>query len=244
MYDNTIEVVESKNWKLEIHPDDSPESPREWDNLGTMVCWHSRYGLGDNHDYKEPDDFLDAMTDEEANERWWDREYRKRGIQGLNSNPYFEAYNELVKDFRQFKIDKLDKKLIILPLYLFDHSGITISTSNRDFKAFDSAGWDWGQVGFIYTEKAEVLKEYGWRKWTKARVEKIENHLRSEVEVYDQYLQGDIYGFVLTKRLPCGHWDEEDYNSCWGFYGSNWKTNGMREHLDKEAITELLETEN
>ena len=32
---------------LEIHVDDSCESPREWDNLGTMACFHPDYILGD-----------------------------------------------------------------------------------------------------------------------------------------------------------------------------------------------------
>src|SRR6187402_3409459 len=43
---------------LEIISDDDPMSPREWDNIGTMVCFHKRYTLGDKHDYKEPQDFL------------------------------------------------------------------------------------------------------------------------------------------------------------------------------------------
>ena len=35
---------------FEIVHDDIPESPREWDNVGTMVCFHKRYNLGDKHD--------------------------------------------------------------------------------------------------------------------------------------------------------------------------------------------------
>jgi hypothetical protein len=33
--------------KLELHHDESPESPREWDNMGTMAFFHQRYDLGD-----------------------------------------------------------------------------------------------------------------------------------------------------------------------------------------------------
>ena len=42
-----IEVWKKKDEVLEIHLDDNPESPREWDNLGIMLCGHRRYELGD-----------------------------------------------------------------------------------------------------------------------------------------------------------------------------------------------------
>ncbi len=32
---------------INIHHDENPASPREWESCGTMVCWHSRYNLGD-----------------------------------------------------------------------------------------------------------------------------------------------------------------------------------------------------
>ena len=42
-----------------IAKDSDPLNPREsYDNFGKMFCWHSRYNLGDEHDFKEPEDFL------------------------------------------------------------------------------------------------------------------------------------------------------------------------------------------
>lgn len=38
--------------------DDSPESPREWDNVGTMVCWHRHYKLGDEQPKEDATDYL------------------------------------------------------------------------------------------------------------------------------------------------------------------------------------------
>jgi len=49
-----MEAVETKRigkYEIEIIPDSDPESPREWDNLGTMICQHRRYYLGDKHNY-------------------------------------------------------------------------------------------------------------------------------------------------------------------------------------------------
>jgi hypothetical protein len=33
---------------------DEVDSPRDWDNLGTMACWHRRYNLGDEQPRLEP----------------------------------------------------------------------------------------------------------------------------------------------------------------------------------------------
>jgi len=39
---------------LQVMCDDDPLNPREdYDNFGHMVCWHSRYNLGDSHDYED-----------------------------------------------------------------------------------------------------------------------------------------------------------------------------------------------
>ena len=47
------------------------------------------------------------------------------------------------------------KAVVILPLYLYDHSGISIHT----FKHGQHYSWDGGQVGFIYTTKEKMKKE-------------------------------------------------------------------------------------
>jgi len=40
------------NKVLTIEQDEYSESPREWDNLGIMVCKHKNYNLGDSVDYE------------------------------------------------------------------------------------------------------------------------------------------------------------------------------------------------
>ena len=46
--ENTISKAKDKNITLRIVQDIDPQNPRtEWDNLGKMFCWHSRYDLGD-----------------------------------------------------------------------------------------------------------------------------------------------------------------------------------------------------
>lgn len=210
-------------YTIKIHTDDNPESPREWDNVGTMVCFHRRHNLGDKHDYKSPSGFfIDLM-----------RECPPEGliqiVYALDAPNEFLSLNKIddLEDFAKCSTDELrdylepeigssDRKLhetiaheypgVVLPLYLYDHSGITMNTSGF------SCPWDSGQVGWIYVSYEKALKEYGdFDKYANER-ECIEKHLKGEVKVYDDYLTGNVYGYTVL--------DEDDYiiDSCWGFY--------------------------
>jgi hypothetical protein len=176
--------------KLEIHQDDTAESPREWDNNGVMVCFHRRYNLGEKHEHSSAQDFLD-----------WRKE------QG-------------------------DKIIAILPLYLYDHSGLSISTGEF------SCPWDSGQVGWIYASRESL--ESGGHNVDEIDVQKVEEWLRGEVKTYDQFLRGDVYGFIV-REAPCEKCGGEGKSgdSCWGFYGDDPTENGMSDHLapeDREAL--------
>jgi len=74
---------------------------------------------------------------------------------------------------------------VILPLYMYDHSGLTIRTYPFD------CPWDSGQIGYIYGSEARA-SEFGISK------EKIQEVLEEEVEMYDQYLQVYAYSFINT----------------------------------------------
>ena len=55
--------------------------------------------------------------------------------------------------------------------------------------------------------------------------------MKSEVQIYDQYLRGDVYGYNLYQAdPPIGEEDEpewEEIDSCWGFYGTDIIENGI-----------------
>jgi len=157
--------------KLRIIQDSTPQSPRDWDNLGTIVYWHRNYKLGDE---------------------------------------YVDPYDEVNIDF---------DKTVYLPVYLYDHSGLTINTTGF------SCPWDSGQVGYIYVDKTKLQKEYGWKRVSQSREKMIEEYLRGEIETFDQFLRGDIYGYILEDE------DGNEVDSCWGFFGSDPTENGMAEHL-------------
>jgi hypothetical protein len=172
--------------RLKVLHDSSADSPREWDNLGTMVCFHNRYDLGDNHNYNSDD---------------------------------YNNWEEMKK-----AIQKEENTAVILPLYLYDHSGISISTG-----AF-SCRWDSGQIGFIFVSKEKALQEFGGKIVTAKLKEKLERILNGEVETYDQYVRGEVYGFQIVDE------DDNHIDSCYGFYGTDFATNGMLDYIDHTLL--------
>jgi len=56
---------------------------------------------------------------------------------------------------------------VVLPVYLYDHSGISIQT-----KPF-SCRWDSGQIGFIYISREQVRNLYSRKRITKALLAQV-----------------------------------------------------------------------
>lgn len=118
-------------------------------------------------------------------------------------------------------------KGIILPLYLYDHGGITISVS----------GGCGGQVGYIYISDEKIRKEFSVKRISKALRERVTSYLTGEVETYDQYLTGDVYWFSIENL------EGEIIESCGGFYGQDYisqEINGLLKEYRKEAAKAKL----
>jgi len=113
---------------------------------------------------------------------------------------------------------KEKKAFIIMPLHLYDHSGISMKTFSHGVHA----NWDCGQVGFIYVTKEDIKKEYNIKTISKKLKEKVIDRLKLNVEYYSQYLEGNCYGFKILKENKCEaceHEDFEEIDSCWGYIG-------------------------
>ena len=250
-YESPFTMVDSEGVKytLKVEEDDRPEDPRECDNICTMVCWHRHYKLGDNHDYDGIEDFFQSLCKE---------------VLG-------KGYDETAEMYWQdmFKMLRESDLILIKPINMYDHSGITVSTSNG-YPYNDR--WDAGCVGFIYVTKKTIFKEgcclaekdengnyilvehkhegmpstYSHKfipttddNWKQV----ADEHIESEMEVYDQYLRGDVYGYTLTKHVVeqeicphCGkvideYEEDEEVDSCWGFFGDVLEENGILDNM-------------
>jgi hypothetical protein len=63
-----------------------------------------------------------------------------------------------------------------------------------------------------------MLLEYGGKIVTKKLKDRVTEYLKNEVETYDQFLTGDVYGYRVFK---VENGEEEELDSCWGFYGED-----------------------
>ena len=136
----------------------------------------------------------------------------------------YSGWNEMKAD-----IIRKNPGCVILPLYLYDHSGITMNTTGF------SCQWDSGQVGFIFASAEKIRECFMVKRITKKVRERAIASLVSEVKIYDHYLTGEVYHF----RIEGG---EHNGESCGGFYGSDPFKNGMSYYIPKELHDLLTET--
>lgn len=174
----TVHTETFQDHTIKIVHDPDPESPRDYDNLGTMSCWHRRYRLGDTHDHDDRRDLLIELAEVVPDT-------------DLSMNDLFA---------------RVEKTAVILPIYLYDHSGITMNTSGFH------CPWDSGQVGYIYVALADIRNEYSVQRVSARLREQVIKQLVQEVATYDDYITGNCYGFVVEM-------DDEEISSCWGFLG-------------------------
>lgn len=148
-----------------------------------------------------------------------------------NHGVYLDDCNSW-EDVKQAIIDQRNP-IVILPLYLYDHSGITMNTTGF------SCHWDSGQVGFIFVDEAKA-KMMGWTKEYiktltngdnerfkgKTREEILTNFMLSNVETYDNYISGQVYEFEITDK----NGEEIEDGSCGGFFGYDHEKSGLLSH--------------
>lgn len=253
-------VVEPKlTYKIEMDRD-QPPSPREWDNVGVMFCKHGRYALGDE-DADNPIisyGFVDlggyklgfesnGSGDDDAPKdmllyyevlgllKEWADELRDERNQAYDEGDADEVQlgDELALTLDAIRwLDSIpysnesverDDIAICLPLYLYDHSGITISHGKF------SCPWDSGQVGWHYITKAKLEDEFDG---DEAKAMKC---LEAELKTYDDYLQGNVWGYVIENE------EGDDVDSCWGFYGDELEATGILGCVAAEHVEGLKE---
>ena len=181
--------------------DDMPNDPRNFEKDTKMICFHPRSKLGDENKFRDIEDFWESLLEKFA------PGYTLREGEEISTN-----------EIKQLLLPHIE----ILPLWLYDHSGISMSCGTRSYPYNDP--WDSGQVGYIYIEKAKVFSMYPnatEENW----ITLADQLMISEVKVYDQYLTGDCWGYEIFDE------DFEEVDGCYGFYGNDFYRNGMSDYL-------------
>ena len=293
LYDNdTLKwAYDGKHYCLHIQRDDFAESPRDWDNLAVMACWHRSYRLGDKIDENSPelfwvhlvrqyvptDEIVSAAKDGKLAGIRVEAHKKGRKLLDVYETYYLDTvlgkseasesleYEGIPEDalFSYIEDDLtiahcmtlLEPYAEWMPLWLYDHGGISMSCGRRTYPYSDR--WDSGQVGWIVTFKKKIMEEtveilkddggepipeehlhpdgsvtYGLKTrplteetWRARAIEIME----AEVDTYDQFLTGEVYGYTLYEA---DSFDDDDVDwgeidSCWGFYGDNLLENGI-----------------
>lgn len=261
-------------------------------NASEMVCFHSRYSLGDNHDYSSPENFLVSIIEEHLSDSqkeillkpYFEKHYPNIRVEVDKENESFDinydyrsydnrivdcnykSYN--ISDLEDFEIEEeiedakhemlLDfinneientmgvsellevvqsiESIVLLPLYLYDHSGITMNTTGF------SCSWDSGQVGWIYNSIEAYKKETGNDHYTK---EKIKEDFTSQVEMYDKYIRGTMLWYIVEKENKCdccGNVEYEELDSCGGFFDSESLIGYVLENIEEKHKDEVRKT--
>lgn len=176
--------------------------------------------------YLAQDDFLDQGPEEWSDDNLflvnYHRDFEVHRDKIITKNDLANWYRE---DFDDYKEDQMDEKEIgkfplaekyhIYPLSCYVHSGVLLSLRTGNWNPFDQQGWDTSHVGAVLVSKEEWPDE---KKAIKAA--------EGLVEMWNQYLSGDVYGIVRE------NYDRDkkqvDMDSCWGFYGHKYALEALQ----------------
>lgn len=166
----TIRKEQYRGYTITLAYDEYPTNPREWGNVATFVCRHRRYDFGDRQD-------IDACIDELV------RKY-------VDLSAYDDGYIDDLTNEEKLDLVGETNEVLVIPISIYDHSGVAISLG-------EMRGWDCGVIGFAYMERATAIKAGApkdtWKEWAERR-------MGAEMETYNQYVQGEVYMYIVTDR--------------------------------------------
>ena len=213
--------------RMRIERDEDPLNPRtEFDHLGTIVICGShtrRYSTGDENHGEDLNDHLNSEAE------WLDDRHEARIDKMFTAHPYAsislsvqsrEAAQLAESWFdarRDAALKVLERHWIVLPVRA-DSGGYS--------NAIYVSDWD-NANGYIYVTNENARKDNLVKRLAKKVRQNVENVLRGEIDEYNQYLTGDVYGFIIEDVEPGVEDDDidtggETIDSSWGFYGEDY----------------------
>lgn len=117
--------------------------------------------------------------------------------------------------------------LVVMPVYAYEHSGIALRAADAD--PFHDP-WDSGVLGLAYvTPKNWEETQGGVFSGSDGDIEQAKRLIKSEVDVYGMYLNGECYWYAIKD------FDGEVVDSCGGYIGFD--------DVEKEAVRLAKELE-
>jgi len=264
MYNAAVKT--SGNYTLKIVHDEDAQSPREWDNLGKMVCWHRNYNFGDNHNFSEPIDFIRDLADSVTTIELI-RYVREGSAKGLRfqkndddqtislmsywdfSKKWYEEYSAplpLSESDSYLRNKILDNMEIDDLRHLAEQRNLIYplflydhSVQSISMQSFIGRAHhaDWDSMQVGFVYVSHADVAKEYGDASPENIERARKLLNAETETYDSYMRGECYGFQLFK-------DGVEQDSCWGFLGTFQEAKeAIREYLPEDAVALANEAE-
>lgn len=140
------------------------------------------------------------------------------GIDGWleHVNSTYHVLDESLDDLFDDELDKgrariekwIDNNLYVLPIYVYEHGGITMRTGGYGCQ------WDSGQAGFIYSDKQRACVLAGAKRMSKKVEARIYEVMHGHIEYCAALCEGNVCGY---------NWE---HGGCGGY------VTGKREYYD------------
>lgn len=126
---------------------------------------------------------------------------------------------------------------IMLPVYAYEHSGITIRAGGAGPLPYPFTDpWDSGQVGVIWITLARVREEYSAKRVSRKLRARVAEALRQEIDTLDQFLTGQVYCYSV--KNPRGI----IVDSCCGMFGLDYALEEARAEADRRPAPRRWQT--
>lgn len=191
------------------HDGDTPDPRKDMDHFTTMACFHPRHALGDEGCGRHPGTFWARLVRKNVPKDEILQAFRTDRIRVplepdeelTDPGEILEAVYDWIedgdRDAVQGAMELLKGRIACLPLWLYDHSGLTMSCGERTYPYNDQ--FDSSAVGWIVALKSDVLKELGLpEKDDRTKIPtdweaKALEIMKAEVDTYDRWLRGDTW---------------------------------------------------
>lgn len=237
---------QKKEYKIRLLHDNNAENPfQEWDGLPALMYDSGRDGNGDFSNGEIDKYLCDYLNFNQI------IRHQKKILDLLNSDYLYidvknaenadEKVDLIFNELEDFIRESIDNKVKFCEAFkILYYSGTARGYSQGD----------WADVFILPTPEFYKITGINQKKHKK-------EDLKNTFDLFENWAFGDVYGFIVEEKKEfiktyedgskeIGH-DWEFVDSCFGFYGSDWETNGMVEAIEcegygwsKEEIKEIL----
>lgn len=199
------------------------DSPRDWDNMGTLVGFVDRYRLSDRHEFdgnrqctpftdRSQDDFLTQLFEKEITGI---NEAIERYAEDPDEAQYIDYFSDLSEIQQEAVVAAY--KGVLLSFYFHTYDGHCFAAD------FDLGNWERAD-GFVYVTPEHLAVEYHEHGTYGEEARELAKRCSiGEIKTFSHWSEGNVYGvtIVRTHYHKDGCYGEETTDSLWGFYGED-----------------------